>query len=182
MGLATARADELVNVTDDESVIDLSVHGTRVAAQRRNLQLEVPGEADNTRAVLVLRGEGPGPEFNWTIFTFRNAGAEKRAFVIAVDTQRLAASGIARLQPFGSQLTSVKWLSDTVEHTVQQSATSDAFRFELAPAQSITLALEGRAVLNGARIYDVPSFAQREGSLAFLRLGLCWCLRGKIWG
>jgi diguanylate cyclase (GGDEF)-like protein len=169
LGLASARADELVDVPDTVSVIDLSIHGTRVAAQRRNLQLEVPGEADGTRAVLELHGEGAGPEFNWTIFTFRNAGEEKRAFVIAVDTQRLAASGIARLQPFGTQLTSVQWLSNTVEHTVQASATSDAFRFELAPAQSITLALEGRAVLNGARIYDVPAFAQREASLAFLR-------------
>lgn len=169
LGVAAARADELVNVPDATSVIDLSVHGTRVAAQRRNLQLEVPGETDSTRAVLELRGEGLGPEFNWTIFTIRNAGAEKRAFVIAVDTQRLAASGLARLQPFGSQLTSVQWLSDTVEHTDQSSSTSDAFRFELLPAQSITVALEGRAVLNGVRLYDVPSFAQREASLAFLR-------------
>jgi diguanylate cyclase (GGDEF)-like protein/PAS domain S-box-containing protein len=169
LGLASARADELVNVTDDLSVIDLSVHGTRVAAQRRNLQLEVPGESDGSRAVLELRGEGLGPEYNWTIFTFRNAGQAKRAFVIAVDTQRTAASGITRLRPFGSQLTSVQWLSDTVEHTVQASATSDAFRFELQPAQSITLAMEGRAILSGARLYDVPSFAQREASLAFLR-------------
>ncbi len=169
VGLAAARADELVNLPNGVTTVDLSVHGTRVAAQRRNLQLEVPGEADGARAILELRGDGPGPEFNWTVFTFRNAGTEKRAYVLAVDAQRLAASGIVRLQPFGSQLTSVQWLSSSIDHSETTSATADAFRFELNPAQSITLGLEGRAVLIGARIYDVATFAQREASLAFLR-------------
>jgi diguanylate cyclase (GGDEF)-like protein len=164
-----ARAETLVNLQPDQHLVDLTEHGTRVAAQRRNLQLEVPGESDNSRAVLELRGEGPGPEFSWTIFTFRNAGPEKRAFILAIDAQRLAASGIVNLQPFGSQLVSDQWLSKSVEFSQQISATGDAFRFELNPAQSITVGLEGRAVLIGARIYDVQSFAQREASLAFLR-------------
>ena len=168
-GMNLAQADELVNLPEGVNTIDLSAHGTRVAAQRRNLQLEVPGETDGTRGVLELRGAGAGPEFNWTVFTFRNAGPEKRAYVLAVDSQRLAASGILHLQPFGSQLTSVQWLASSIEHAQQTSATADAFRFELTPGQSITLGLEGRTVLSGARIYDVSTFAQREASLAFLR-------------
>jgi diguanylate cyclase (GGDEF)-like protein len=164
-----ARADGIVELPGDIATVDLTVHGTRVAAQRRNLKLEVPGETDTARAVLELRGEGPGPEFNWTIFTFRNTHTEKRAYVLAVDAQRMAASGIVRLQPFGSQLASVQWLQTNIEHAQQTSATADAFRFELAPGQSITVGLEGRPVLTGARIYDVSAFAQREASLAFLR-------------
>ena len=169
LGVKAARADELVNLPDGVNTIELSSHGTRVAAQRRNLQLEVPGEADGTRAILELRGEGLGPEFNWTVYTFRNSGAAKRAYVLAVDLQRLAASGIVKVEPFGSQLTSVQWLASTLEHGQQTSATADAYRFELNPAQSITLGLEGRTVLSGVRIYDVSTFAQREASLAFLR-------------
>jgi diguanylate cyclase (GGDEF)-like protein/PAS domain S-box-containing protein len=169
LGFDVTRADELVDLPEGVNTIDLSVHGTRVAAQRRNLQLEVPGETDGTRAVLELHGQGPGPEFNWTIFTFRNASAEKHAYVLAVDLQRFAASGVVNLQPFGSQLTSVQWLANQIEHAQQTSATADAFRFELNPGQSITLGLEGRTVLSGARIFDVSTFAQREASLAFLR-------------
>jgi diguanylate cyclase (GGDEF)-like protein len=169
LAAAAAQADGLVNLPAEENVIDLSVHGTRVAAQRRNLQLEVPGEADNQRAVLELRGEGAGPVFDWTVYTFRNAGPERRAFILAVDAQRFAASGIVNLQPYGTQLVSVQWLSQSVEHVPQISATGDAFRFELNPAQSITVGLEGKAVLSGVRIYDAQAFAQREASLAFLR-------------
>ncbi len=169
VGLNVARADELVNLPDGFNTIDLTVHGTRVAAQRRNLQLEVPGETDGSRAVLELRGAGLGPEFNWTVFTFRNAGKDKAAYVLAVDTQRLAASGIVEVEPFGSQLTSVQWLASSIDHAETTSATADAFRFELNPTQSITLGLEGRTVLSGARIYTISTFAQREASLAFLR-------------
>jgi diguanylate cyclase (GGDEF)-like protein len=167
-----ALADGVVNLPSDMRMLELTEHGTRVAAQRRNLKLDVPGETDTARAVLELRGEGPGPEFNWTIYTLRNDSNQKRAFILAIDTQRFAASGLVRLQPFGSQLTSVQWLNATVEHIRQASTTADAYRFELEAAQSITVGLEGRAILNGARVYDVPAFAQRESSLAFLRGGV----------
>ncbi len=169
MASTISHADGLVDLPADVSIVDLTPHGTRVAAQRRNLKLEVPGEKEGERAVLELRGSGLGPEFNWTVYTLRNTGPDMRAYVLAVDSQRLAASGILRLQNFGSQTTNVQWLASQVEHTQQTSATADAFRFELQPGQSITMGLEGRAVLSGARVYDVSAFAQREASLAFLR-------------
>jgi diguanylate cyclase (GGDEF)-like protein len=166
---ASSFADGLIELPPDVSTVDLTQHGTRVAAQRRNLKLEVPGEKADERAVLELRGSGPGPDFNWTVYTLRNAGPKMRAYVLAIDSQRLAGSGVLRLQDFGSQLSSVQWLASQVEHTQQTSATSDAHRFELQPSQSITMGLEGRAILSGARVYDVAAFAQREASLAFLR-------------
>ena len=174
-----AKAQGIVDITPDATVFDLTTHGTRVAAQRRNLQLEVPGEADGVRAVLELRGTGAGPEFNWTVYTIRNAGPEKRDLVLAVDAQRLTASGLIQLREFGSQLSSAQWLSSSVEHKAQASNSADAFRFELAAGQSITVGLEGRAILSGARLYDVSVFVQREASLAFLRgaaLAVCFVL------
>jgi diguanylate cyclase (GGDEF)-like protein len=172
LAILPAKADGVVNLPPGMRMLDLADHGTRVAAQRRNLKLDVPGETDNARAVLELRGEGEGPEFNWTVYTVRNDTNEKRAFVLSVDAQRFAASGLVQLQHFGTQLTSVQWLSSTVEPTRQASSTADAFRFELDAAQSITVGIEGRAVLSGVRVYDIPSFAQRESSLAFLRGGV----------
>ena len=150
------------------------LHGTRVAAQRRNLQLEVPGESDGARAVLELRGAGTWPEFNWTIYTLRNATDGRRDFVLAIDSQRLLPRASCELEHFGSQLESVQWLSQSVDHTKQTSTTADAFRFELTAGQSITVGLEGRTVLSGARVYDVsapsPSVRHPWHSCAVL----CW--------
>jgi hypothetical protein len=164
-----AFAEGVVNLSPGLRMLDLSPHGTRVAAQRRNLKLDVPGKTDDARAVLELRAQGPGPEFNWTVYTLRNNGTDHRAFILAIDARRFAGSGVLRVEPFGSQLTSVQWLDTGAEHSQEASTTADAFRFELEPAQSITVGLEGRSVVTGARVYDEQAFAKREGSLAVLR-------------
>ena len=55
---ASVHADAVIEVTPDQSIIDLAKVGTRVAAQRRNLALEVPGDAEGQIRVLELRGQG----------------------------------------------------------------------------------------------------------------------------
>jgi diguanylate cyclase (GGDEF)-like protein len=164
-----ARAEGIAVVTPETMVMEVGDLGTHVAAQRRNLQLEVPGTKEGSSAVLQLRGAGLGPDFNWTVLTIRNTGPEKRTFILAVDSQRLTASGMLQLRRFGSQLASVQWLPDGPQLTPQASGTADAFRFDLEAGDGITVGLEGPAVLSGARIYDFGAYTQRESSLAFLR-------------
>jgi diguanylate cyclase (GGDEF)-like protein len=166
---ASAHAEGTVDIAPGSFLVDLTEQGTRVAAQRRNLALEVPGEKDGTRAVLELRGTGVGPEFNWTVYTLRNAGPEERDLVLAIDSQRLAASGIVRLQPFGSQVKNISWLQTTNAPAPLNSALADAYQFQLQPGQAMTFGIEGPAILKAVRVYDVKSFAQRGASMAFLR-------------
>ncbi len=166
---ASAQAEGTVDIAPDILLVDLTEQGTRVAAQRRNLALEVPGEKDGSRAVLELRGTGVGPEFNWTVYTLRNTGPDVRDLVLAVDTQRLAASGIVRLMPFGSQVKNISWLQTTNPPAPLSSALADAYQFQLQPSQAMTFGVEGPAVLKAVRVYDVKSFAQRGASIAFLR-------------
>jgi diguanylate cyclase (GGDEF)-like protein len=163
------RAEGVVSISPDIRVVDLVDQGTRVAAQRRNLALDVPGETEGARAVLELRGAGLGPEFHWTVYTVRNAGPDVRDFVIAVDAQRLAGSGLLQLMPFGSQIENIQWMQSATPEGLQNLSSSDAYRFQLQPNASMTLGIEGAAVLNGVRVYDLKSFSQREASLAFLR-------------
>jgi diguanylate cyclase (GGDEF)-like protein len=162
------RAEGVVDIAPTASVIDLTEQGTRVAAQRRNLALEVPGEKDGERAVLELLGTGPGPEFNWTVYTLRNAGPDLRDFVLALDTQRLAGSGIVSLQPFGSQIKNIAWLQTATPPISQTSALADAYRFQLQPSQALTFGIEGPAALKAVRVFDLKSYTQRGASTAFL--------------
>jgi diguanylate cyclase (GGDEF)-like protein len=165
----SSKADGVVNITAKMQVQDLTEHGTRVAAQRRNLALEVPGTTDGSRGVLELRGTGPGPEFNWTVYTIRNAGAEAREYVLAIDAQRLAASGIVKLLPFGAPLQSVQWMQASQPATLQSSTTAVAYRFELKPGEAMTAGVEGGVEVRGAKIYDFRAFTQREATFSFLR-------------
>jgi diguanylate cyclase (GGDEF)-like protein len=166
---SAAKAEGVTDIAAGQTVIELTDQGTRVAAQRRNLMLEVPGEKEGSRAVLELRGAGVGPEFNWTVYTLRNIGPDLRDFVFAVDNQRLAASGIVKLKPFGSQVKSVAWLNPESPAASLNSAVADAYQFQLAAGQSMTFGVEGPAILKAVRVYDVKAFAQRSASIAFLR-------------
>ena len=71
-----AQADTVIEVSPEKTIIDLAKSGTRVAAQRRNLALEVPGDAEGQPRVLELRAQGAGPEFYWTIYAIKNTGAD----------------------------------------------------------------------------------------------------------
>jgi diguanylate cyclase (GGDEF)-like protein len=162
-------ADGVVAMPENVQVLDLTEHGTRVAAQRRNLALEVPGIVQGTRAVLELRGTGPGPEFNWTVYTISNPGKEPREYVLAVDAQRLTASGIIRLLPFGTPLQTVQWVETKDPITLQPSTSAVAYRFTLQPGTTMTAGIEGSVVVRGAKVYDYHAFSQREATFSFLR-------------
>jgi hypothetical protein len=101
---SAARADSIVEVSPDKTTIDLSKSGTRVAAQRRNLALEVPGDASGQPRVLELHAQGLGPEFNWTIYAIKNIGPDPRNLVLSIDQQGFAESGFWPLRAFGPQI------------------------------------------------------------------------------
>ncbi len=90
----------MIDVPATFTSIDLTGRGAPIAAQRQNLAIEVPGDVDGSRTVLELRGRGPGPDYNWTVFSIRNATPAERKFVLVIDEQRFAASGIFDLKPF----------------------------------------------------------------------------------
>ena len=148
--------------------LDLSTLGTQVAAQRRNVTLEVPGETENTRAVLELRGEAPGPDFNWTIYSIANKADVPRSLVLAIGHQRLTASGLLPLKPFGSQVQKINWVKPPDALTMLPAISDDAAGFLLAAKSTITFAIEGPPVLHTIRIMDANAFAAGQNTSGFV--------------
>jgi hypothetical protein len=167
---AQAWADTAVVFPAQEQMVDLSQHGTRVAAQRRNVALEVPGESDGARMVLDLRATGPGPEYYWTVYTVTNGDTAERDFVFAIDDQRFTASGYFNLQPMGPQAMSIIWAGGATATPIPASGRT-AYGFRLKPSSSITFGVEGPAALSGVRVFDQQSFARDEAGHSLLRSG-----------
>ena len=101
------------------------------------------------------------PEFDWTVFTIRNGGTESRELVVALDAQRLAASGIMRLVPFGSRLESVQWVQAADPPTQQSSASVIPIGFELKPGEAVTMVKKPQTVPSVAHL-DLKAFTERE--------------------
>ena len=167
LGVACAEGPTLIAPT--ATVVDLGTEGTSVAAQRRNVALEVPGETEAARVVLELRGQGPGPDFNWTLFTLKNAAKEARDFVLIVDAQRLAGSGLLRLKPFGSKVETIVWAAAQDRVKRQAAANGDAYAFSLQANSILTLGIEGEALLQNVHLVEFNAFVQQEATAASLR-------------
>ncbi len=164
-----ARADAVVEVTPDKTVIDLAPSGTRVASQRRNLALEVPGDAEGKTRVLELHGQGAGPDFFWTIYAIKNTGPDARNLVLTVGQQGLVHSGFSPLRPMGSQVALVQWTPDTQALDWQRMAGDDSLTFTLLPGASVSIALQGQPELNAVRLVDATVQLRQNAMLTFLR-------------
>jgi diguanylate cyclase (GGDEF)-like protein len=164
-----AWADAVVEVSPDKHVIDLNKTGTRVAAQRRNLALEVPGDTEGQSRVLELRGQGVGPEFNWTIYAIKNTGPDPRDLVLTVDEQGFVESHFWPLRPFGPQISNVQWVPDLQSLNWQRMAGDDNLSFRLAPGASLSIALEGLANVRSVRLVDQGTHSRQRLSVTFLR-------------
>ena len=169
LAMDRAFADSVVEVVPERSVFDLSQVGTRVAAQRRNLTLEVPGDAEGQSRVLELRAQGPGPEFNWTIYAIKNSGPDPRDLLLVIDQQAFAGSGLWPIRAAGPQITNVLWAPVQQGLNWQRVSGDDMLAFRLAAGASMSIALEGRADIRDARLVDEGSFQRRSMSITFLR-------------
>ncbi len=161
-------AETIIALPPHVLVLDLGTLGTQVAAQRRNVKLEVPGETAGTRAVLELHGEAAGPDFNWTIYSVTNQSAGPRSLVLAVGHQRLTASGFFPLKPFGTQLIKVNWVKPPNTLTILPAPSDDAFGFIVAGKSTLTFAIEGPTLLHSIRLMDVNAFAQQQTTVGFV--------------
>jgi diguanylate cyclase (GGDEF)-like protein/PAS domain S-box-containing protein len=163
-----ARAQAVVDIPAVFNSVDLTGHGTPVAAQRQNLAIEVPGDSAGTRVVLELHGRGPGPEYTWTIFNIRNATPTERKLVLVVDDLRFPASGLFALKPYGARPDGVVLSSgqETLERAIAQSGVAATFRIK--PMANLTFALEGGSSGQPVQIFTQEAFSAHETTLSFV--------------
>lgn len=164
-----ARAATMIEILPSMQVIDLSVHGATVEADRPNIAIELPQGPAAKRTLLNLDAAGPGPGYTWTVYTLHNASDQRRELVIAIDPQRLSASKLLPVKPFGRRIEKVVSNLDPDRFVSRPSGAQDAYAFELAPDGAMSFAVEGDAPLTGIRVYDSAAFGKRETSVAFLR-------------
>lgn len=162
-----ARAQQVIDIPASFNDMDLTGLGAPIAAQRQNLAIEVPGDREGTRTVLELRGRGPGPDYNWTVFNIRNATPAERKFVLVVDEQRFAASGVFELKPFAAWPANVALSSgqETLERALSQSGVTATF--VVKPMANVTFALEGGTPGQGVQLMTPQAFSSHEAWLSF---------------
>jgi len=167
VSVSHAGAQQVIDIPATFTERDLTGAGAPIAAQRQNLAIEVPGDLEGTRTVLELRGRGAGPTYNWTVFSIRNAAPTERKFVLVVDEQRFAASGVLDPLPFGVWPANIALSSgrETLERAASQTGVTATF--VVKPMANVTFALEGGSPGQSVQLMTPQAFANHESWLSF---------------
>jgi diguanylate cyclase (GGDEF)-like protein len=165
----TAPAETIINVSSSMRAIDLSVHGATVEADKRSIAIELPDSPVMKRTLLELNASGPGPKFTWTIYSIHNASGVRRELIVAIDPQRLSASRLFPIKPFGRRAEKLVSTLAAGQFVPRAAGAQEIYAFELEPGAAMAMAAEGPAPMSGIRLYDEEAFAKRENSVAFLR-------------
>lgn len=168
-GCISVRAETVIEVPPRVQVIDLSVHGALVQAEKPNIAIELPETPYMKRTLLGLDATGPGPSYTWTVYTVRNTSGVRRELVLAIDPQRLSGSNLFPVKPFGRKARKVISTLPPDLFASRASGMQDAYAFELPADAAMAIAIEGDAPIAGIRLYDDAAYTKRETSIAFLR-------------
>jgi diguanylate cyclase (GGDEF)-like protein len=167
--IPVSRAETLIDLAPGTQVVDLSVHGATVETDRSKIAVELPENRYMQKTVLDLDATGRGPKYTWTVYSIHNASDARREFVIAIDAQRLSASHLFFMKPFGRRSLSVVSTLGKDQFVSRSTSAQDIYALELGPDAAMTFAVEGGAPMAGIRIYDDAAFSKRETAVAFLR-------------
>jgi diguanylate cyclase (GGDEF)-like protein len=168
----SARAQTIIDLPIRFSTIDLAGTGIPQSAQRANVSLVVPGDTPGTKVRFELAGVGPGPTWNWMIYTIRNASPQQRNLVIQVGDQRFSASGILWPKHFWRIPDGIALSASQESLSRVPSQTGVALAFKMKPLSTLTIAVEGNNLAHAVAIHEPAAFLARESALTFLRGGV----------
>ncbi len=158
-------APAIVSVDSNTTTIDLTDFGSTQKLPESKLLIAGPGDTEK----VSITAKGLGPIYFWSLYSFRNTSSTDLDFVLAIEPQRFAGSGILKLQPFGnSVLAAASTKNPDVLHPFV-AVDQKAYSFRISAGQTHNIAVE----TDGTKLR--PSLWQRHvldvhlGNLSFFR-------------
>ncbi len=167
-----AAAQSIVDVPARFTNLDLTPFGAPQSAPRPNVSMVIPGDSPGTNVRFDLSAVGRGPTYKWMVYAIRNGTPQERYFVLQVNEQRFAASGLFNLSQFGQIPDGVALSAgqETLQRVEARSGVALAFRMK--PLSTLTIAVEGNNASLSTRLYADTAFAAQESTNSFLRGGV----------
>lgn len=169
----TARAaDAILNVDAKTTQVDLAPYRTPIAAERAKISIQGPGDAQP----LELKAKGPGPTYYWSLFSFNNSGDSDLNFVLVVEPQRFAGSGLLTVKPSDNAPIAV---AATTGAPLQSSAAAgpDTYSLTVFAHKNFNIAVESREANLSASLWQAQLLAQQTNTSAFYKgvvIGVAW--------
>lgn len=155
----------IVSVDSNTTTIDLTDLGKTTTGPNNSIVVQGPGDV----AAATIAAKGSGPTYFWILYSFHNTSNLDLDFVLAVEPQRFAGSGLLQLQPFGNSVLSAA--STKAADTLKPFDAVDqrAFSFHLAAGQTLNIALETNGAKLRPNLWQRNALANHLGNLSFYR-------------
>ncbi|MDE2384493.1 MAG: EAL domain-containing protein [Alphaproteobacteria bacterium] len=166
LGASVAQAgDGAMPVDEKTDAVDLALARNPIAAQRREISVQGPGE----KAPAVLQAKGAGPVFHWSLFSFQNSSDKDLSFVLAFEPQGFAGSGLLSVAPAGPNVLGAVLTRDSSALPFTQMNGARLVTLSLAAKETKNIAVESVSPDLAARLWQPASFQAAQGSTAYFR-------------
>jgi diguanylate cyclase (GGDEF)-like protein/PAS domain S-box-containing protein len=158
-------ATSILNVDSNTTSIDLTDFGKTITATKPAISIQGPGDAQPVE----LQGDGPGPNYYWSLYSIRNSSDANLEFVVDAEAQGFAGSGLLNLRPLGSKTLHAEATGGAELLTPLSVGDGSTFTFRLSSGQSINIALQSRDEKIHAELWQRHSFEDHIENQTFFK-------------
>ena len=152
--LPAYSASGILDVDGKINGIDISQSREPIVSERPEISVQGPQEKDKTK----LLAKGPGPSYYWSLFSLNNVTDAPLDFVLAVDGQYFAGSGLIKAQPFGPNAVGAVLTKDSQVLPVFDVGLMQAIQIHVAPHDSTNVAVETLSENVSASLWQPVAF------------------------
>lgn len=173
LALLVLMAATLPATAQDDSVsVDARTNGLSLAAQRNPIvsdknEISVlgPQEKDKT----ILKAQGPGPRYYWSLFSFQNTEGTALDLVLAMEPQRFPGSGLWPVAEPGPQALDVVLTRDGSRGRLQEIDGVQTVILHIPAKDTVNVVVESLGPKLAASLWQLDQFNNNHLGLVYYK-------------
>ncbi len=138
LALPAQAADGSVVVDARSNALSLSAQRSPIVSEKSEISVLGPQEKDKT----VLKAQGAGPKYYWSLFSLRNNENVPLDFILAIEPQRFPGSGIWPVASVGPQILGGTFTRDGTKAKIQMQDGVQTISFRIPAKDLVNIAVE----------------------------------------
>ncbi len=152
--LPAHSASGILDVDGRTNGLDISQFREPIVTERPEISVQGPQEKEKTK----LLAKGPGPNYYWSLFSLNNVTDAPLDFVLAVDGQNFAGSGLIKILPMGADAVGAVLTKDEQVLPMFGAGLMQGIPIHVPPHDSTNVAVESLSANLSASLWQPAAF------------------------
>jgi diguanylate cyclase (GGDEF)-like protein len=165
LALPTLGLAGILDVDQNSNEIDLAKYREPIAAERASINVQ--GPTDPTPA--TLKGQGPGPTYYWSLFSFHNTTDHDLDFSLVLTPQRFAGSGLLVVKSAGQSALGAVLTRSSTAAKFDVDGNVKSLDFHVVSKETLNIAVEGIDANLNATLMQKLNWQKTRNDFSFFR-------------